>query len=358
MTTMRATSQTFDTDDQKWHAVVLRDRRGDGLFFYAVRTTGVFCRPSCFSRVPRRPNVQFFHTCDEAERAGFRACKKCTPRAARGRVPEAVAQACRMIEEAEQPPPLNELAGAAGLSPFYFHRLFKNVVGVTPKAYAAARRVQRFQDGLASGRSVTTAMYDAGFGSSSRCYESAAAHLGMTPSQYKNGGSGHLIRFAVAECYLGWVLVAATERGICVIEFGDTDAALLDELKARFPNAELRSDDADFRTWVRKVLAYIEAPVGGLDLPLDIQGTAFQRRVWQALQSIPAGTTATYAEIAEQIGQPSAQRAVAQACGANPVAVAIPCHRVLRTGGEVGGYRWGVKRKHAILEREVGAHVG
>jgi AraC family transcriptional regulator of adaptative response/methylated-DNA-[protein]-cysteine methyltransferase len=345
-----AAAAQFSTDNRRWAAVLRRDRRADGAFVYAVKTTGVYCRPACPARLPKRTNVRFFPTGRDAERAGYRACKRC------GQGPDhgAVVRACQMIDEAAEPPSLNELADAVGLSPFYFHRLFKSVVGVTPKSYADARRVRRFQEGLREGQPVTRAMYEAGFGSSSRCYEGAAGNLGMTPSAYRNGGAGQVIRVAVAPCHLGWVLVAATEKGVCGIEFGDTAGALKEGLAGRFPNAELRGDDPDFAAWVGAVLRLIDAPGQGSDLPLDIRGTAFQRRVWEALRAIPAGTTATYGEIAARVGSPAAVRAVANACAANPVAVAIPCHRVIGQDGELRGYRWGLRRKRALLEREAG----
>jgi AraC family transcriptional regulator of adaptative response/methylated-DNA-[protein]-cysteine methyltransferase len=345
--------RSFTTDDQRWDAVTRRDRQADGSFLYGVKTTGVYCRPTCTSRLPKRSNVEFFATGAEARRVGYRACKKCQPEAAGSqRVPDVIVRACRLIEEAEEPPSLTELAEAVGLSPFYFHRLFKEAVGVTPRAYAAARRVERFRAGLREDQTVTRAMYGAGFASSSRCYEGSAEALGMTPGAYKNGGAGQAIRFAVARCYLGWVVVAATGRGVCLIEFGDTADRVRAEVAARFPRAELREAGAEFGEYVEQVLAFLEAPGQGLDLPLDIQGTAFQRRVWEALRAIPAGTTATYGEIAERIGQPTAVRAVARACAANRLAVAIPCHRVVRGDGELSGYRWGGGRKRELLDRE------
>jgi AraC family transcriptional regulator of adaptative response/methylated-DNA-[protein]-cysteine methyltransferase len=340
----------FSTDDSRWAAVLRRDRQADGAFVYAVKTTGVYCRPACPARLPNRTNVLFFPTGRDAERAGYRACKRCGQSAGH----DAVVRACQMIDEAAEPPSLNELAGAVGLSPFYFHRLFRSVVGVTPKSYADARRIRRFQEGLREGQPVTRAMYEAGFGSSSRCYEGASDSLGMTPSAYRKGGAGQVIRVAVAPCHLGWVLVAATEKGVCGIEFGDTAGALREGLATRFPNAELRSDDPDFAAWVKTVLSLIDAPGNALELPLDIRGTAFQRRVWEALRAIPAGSTATYGEVAVRIGSPAAVRAVANACAANPVAVAIPCHRVVGQDGELRGYRWGLRRKQALLEREAG----
>jgi AraC family transcriptional regulator of adaptative response/methylated-DNA-[protein]-cysteine methyltransferase len=257
-----------------------------------------------------------------------------------------------LIDEATEPPALGELAGAVGLSPFYFHRLFKEVVGVTPKGYADAQRLRRLQQRLTKGETVTRAIYGAGFGSGSRCYEGAS--LGMTPSAYRGGAEGLSIRYAVAECYLGRVLVAATERGVCMIEFGDETRELRERLAGRFSGAEIRDGDAGFAETVTRVLRFLEAPWRGLDLPLDVQGTAFQRRVWKALQEIPAGSTASYAAVARKIGSPTAVRAVARACASNPVAVAVPCHRVVGAGGELRGYRWGVERKRELLRREAG----
>ncbi len=341
----------FGGEDARWQAVERRDLRADGKFYYAVRTTGVYCRASCASRRPNRANVSFFASPGEAERAGYRPCKRCKPKSAANGTPgrEAVLRACRLIDDATDPPPLEVLAAAVGLSPFYFHRLFKAVTGVTPKEYAATRRVRRLQDGLDGGETVTRAIYGAGFGSGSRCYDGSP--LGMTPSAYKKGAAGLTVRFAVAKSYLGQVLVAATDRGICAIEFGENAEELRGRLAARFPQAEL-ARDADFAGRVEHVLTFLDIPRHGLDLPLDVQGTAFQRRVWRALQGIPPGSTASYAEVARWVGRPSAARAVARACASNPVAVAIPCHRVVGAGGQLGGYRWGVERKRLLLNRE------
>ncbi len=349
----RAIDPVFETDNQRWDALVQRDRQADGAFFYAVKTTGVYCRPMCSSRLPNRTNVEFFPSRIAAEGAGYRACRRCHPQQVNPSPrPEAIAQACRLIEESEQPPSLAVLAATVGFSPFHFQRLFKKSVGVTPKAYAVACRTRRFQGELRAARTVTQALYAAGYGSSSRCYEKAAAHLGMTPAEYRNGGAGKHVRYARVECYLGWVLVAATERGLCSIAFGDHRDGLRDELTVRFPAAELREDDSELGGWVERVLALLDEPGRGLDLPLDIQGTAFQRRVWQALQAIPAGSTATYTEIARKIGKPASARAVARACAANPVAVAVPCHRIVRSDGGLGGYRWELRRKRMLLARE------
>ncbi|MDS4041451.1 MAG: bifunctional DNA-binding transcriptional regulator/O6-methylguanine-DNA methyltransferase Ada [Candidatus Competibacter sp.] len=348
------TDPAFESHDQRWDALVQRDRQADGAFFYAVKTTGVYCRPICSARRPNRNNVEFFSSSADAEQAGYRACRRCRPQQASNPSPmrEAIGRACAIIEDAEEAPSLTELAAAVGFSPFHFQRLFKKALGVTPKAYAVARRVRRFQEGLREDRTVTQAMVDAGFRSSSRCYEEVADHLGMTPSEYRNGGTGKGIRYTMAECRLGWLLVAATERGICAIEFGDHRDELRDQLGARFPFAEFHGDDPGLSESVASVLEFLDRPDRGLDLPLDVRGTAFQRRVWEALRAIPPGSTATYAEITRKIGHPAAARAVAGACAANPVAIAIPCHRIVRSDGGLGGYRWDLRRKRALLERE------
>ena len=337
-----------------WDAVSRRDRAFDGAFFFAVRTTGVFCRPSCASRPAKRENVSFFETVEAAERAGFRACKRCRPEKLGAPDPqvEAVRRACERIASAEEAPSLADLAARAGLSPFHFHRVFKKVTGVTPKAYAAAEQARRAADRLRTAETVTEAIYDAGFNSSSRFYETAAARLGMTPTAVRRGGQGAVIRFAVGQASLGAVLVAATNKGVCAIMLGDDPDALARALQDRFPRAELIGGDEKFERTVAEVVGLVEAPGQRLDLPLDIRGTAFQQRVWEALCAIPAGKTATYAEIAEAVGRPTAVRAVAQACAANPLAVAIPCHRVVRTDGDLSGYRWGVERKRKLLDRE------
>ncbi|HMM75916.1 MAG TPA: bifunctional DNA-binding transcriptional regulator/O6-methylguanine-DNA methyltransferase Ada [Gammaproteobacteria bacterium] len=336
-----------------WQAVRTRDRAADGRFVYAVRSTGVYCKPSCPSRPARPENVSFHADPAAARAAGYRACKRCKPDAlsADAAHPGIVA-ACRAIEAAEELPDLATLAALAGLSRFHFHRQFKAVTGVTPKAYAAAWRSRRVREALCAGAPVTAAIYAAGYNSNARFYHDAPAILGMTPSVYRAGGSREEIRFAIGECSLGAILVAATARGLCAILLGDDADALARELQDRFPHATLRGDDEDFARTVALVVGFVEAPGVGLDLPLDIRGTAFQQRVWQALRAIPAGTTASYADIAARIGRPKAVRAVAQACAANALAVAIPCHRVVRSDGALSGYRWGVQRKRALLERE------
>ncbi len=344
----------FATDEDRWQAVVRRDPAADGAFYYAVKTTGVYCRPLCAARTALRENVSFYRTRDEAERAGFRPCRRCRPddTSVTEQHAAAVANACRLIEESGETPRLEALASAAGMSRFHFHRVFKNVTGVTPKAYAAARRAERVRNELTRTGSVTDAIYGAGFNSSGRFYAASAEILGMTPTGFRSGGEGASIRFAVGECSLGSILVATSERGVCAILLGDDPDALARNLQDRFPRARLIGGDKEFERLVARVVGFVEAPARGLDLPLDVRGTAFQQRVWQALRAIPAGSTATYQDIARRIGAPKAARAVAQACATNPLAVAIPCHRVVRRDGSLSGYRWGVERKRALLERE------
>ncbi len=340
--------------DPRWASIAQRDRAADGAFVYSVRTTGVYCRPSCPARRANPGNVRFHASIAEAERAGFRPCKRCTPdqpsRAERHAA--AVAAACRLIEEADELPDLDALAAATGFSPHHFHRMFKAATGMTPKDYATAHRARKMRTELARGTTVTEALYEAGFGSSSRFYETSNAVLGMTPSAFRAGGAGTAIRFAVGECSLGPILVAESDRGVCAIALGDDPEALVRELQDRFPRAELIGGDAAFESRVAAVAGFVEKPGLGLNLPLDIRGTAFQQRVWTALRAIPAGRTASYAEIAHRIGAPRAVRAVASAIAANPIAVAIPCHRVIRTDGALSGYRWGVARKRALLASE------
>ena len=342
------------TDDGRWAAVRARDARADGAFYFSVKTTGVYCRPSCAARPAKRENVAFHPTTAAAERAGFRPCKRCKPNQPplAERQAAQVAELCRLIERSDQAPTLDELADRAGLSTFHVHRMFKAVTGVTPKAYAAAHRSKRARGELETRGTVTEAIYGAGYSSPARFYETATARLGMTPSKYRAGGADVEIRFAIGECSLGAILVAQSARGVCAILLGDDPAALAHDLEARFPRARLIGADAAFEQRVAQVVGLVEQPQRGAKLPLDIRGTAFQQRVWKALAQIPAGKTASYGEIAQQIGAPRAVRAVAQACGANPLAVAIPCHRVVRRDGALSGYRWGVERKRALLERE------
>ncbi|GAC1632440.1 MAG: bifunctional DNA-binding transcriptional regulator/O6-methylguanine-DNA methyltransferase Ada [Nevskia sp.] len=345
------------TQDPRWAAVRARDKAADGRFWYSVKTTGVYCRPSCAARPARPENVAFHASTAEAEAAGFRACKRCKP----DQPPLAEQQAaliaalCRQIESAEQAPTLAALAARAGLSPHHLHRLFKLATGLTPKAYALAHRAQRIRKALAGNARVTDAIFDAGYNASSRFYEQSDALLGMTPTAFRAGGADTEIRFAIGQCSLGAILVAGSARGVCAILLGDDPEALVRDLQDRFAQARLIGGDAAFERWVAKVVGFVEAPGTGLDLPLDVRGTAFQQRVWQALREIPVGSTASYRDIAQRIGAPSAMRAVAQACGANALAVAIPCHRVVRQDGALSGYRWGVERKRALLEREAQA---
>ncbi len=351
-----AKAPMFDSDDERWAAVARRDARADGVFYYSVRSTGVYCRVSCTSRLARRENVRFHATCADAEHAGFRPCKRCRPNEAplAERQATAVTSACRLIEEAPELLALDRLASAVGMSRFHFHRVFKSITGLTPKAYANAHRTRRVRAELPRSATVTDAIYAAGFNASGRFYEGAAKTLGMQPRSFRAGGKGTAIRFAVGRCSLGAILVAATERGICAIWLGDDPDTLVRDLQDRFPNADLTGGDAGFEQWVATVVGFVEAPRIGLDLPLDIRGTAFQQRVWRALCDIPAGSTASYADIASKVGAPKAVRAVAQACAANALAVAIPCHRIVRKDGGLSGYRWGVERKCALLQREAG----
>ena len=341
-------------NDPRWAAVAARDRAADGTFFYSVKTTGVYCRPSCGSRTPRPENVAFHATAAEAERAGFRPCKRCRPDRASTdtRRDRLVAELCRHIERAERVPALEELAQIAGLSPFHLHRVFKAATGVTPRQYAAAHRSRRVRAALEERRTVTEAIYDAGYNSSGRFYDDAAGLLGMTPTRFRAGGADTEIRFAIGESSLGAILVAATERGVCAILLGDDPDALARDLQDRFPRARLVGGDRDFERMVAEVVGFVEHPRVGIDLPLDIRGTAFQQRVWQALREIPAGSTVSYSEVARRIGAPRSVRAVAHAVASNRLAVAIPCHRVVRNDGALAGYRWGVERKRALLERE------
>jgi AraC family transcriptional regulator, regulatory protein of adaptative response / methylated-DNA-[protein]-cysteine methyltransferase len=344
-------------DEGRWAAVVARDRAADGTFFYSVATTGIYCRPSCPSRAANRSNVRFYDTCATAEAAGFRACKRCKPGEAAPDAKNAamVIAACRAIENADTGPSLTGLAEQAGLSPFHFHRLFKTATGLTPKAYATAHRHKRVRDALPKSATVTDAIYASGFNSNGRFYASAKDVLGMTPANYKSGGSNADIMFAIGPCTLGAILVAATDKGVAAILMGDDAEELLRDLQDRFPKANLIGGDKAFDKLVARSIGLIEDPARAVDLPLDVQGTVFQHKVWAALKCIPAGTTVSYAEVAQSIGAPKSVRAVARACGANPVAVVIPCHRVVRNDGSLSGYRWGLERKRALLDREAGA---
>ena len=348
------TNHAVIASDPRWARIVARDRTADGHLWYSVLTTGVYCRPSCPSRSANPENVQLHDTVEEARATGFRPCKRCRPDGLSVDAENVaiVARACRLIEQSEEEPSLTDLAEAVGRSPSYFHRRFKAATGLTPKDYAVATRASKVRERLASGTSVTEAIYDAGFNSSGRFYEKSTGMLGMTPSQYRAGGANEEIRFAVGETSLGAILVASSSKGVASILLGDDPNELVRELQDRFPKARLIGADRNYEALVARIVGFIEAPRLGLDLPLDVRGTAFQRRVWQALQGVPIGQTVSYTEVARRIGSPHAVRPVAGACAANHLAVAIPCHRVVRNNGSLSGYAWGVERKQALLTRE------
>jgi AraC family transcriptional regulator of adaptative response/methylated-DNA-[protein]-cysteine methyltransferase len=350
----RDAAGSFTGDDHRWQAVARRDPRAEGQFVYSVKTTGVYCRPTCAARLARRENVAFHSTPADAERSGFRACKRCNPNepSAGGARAALVVRACRLIVESDAAPDLKTLARAVGMSASHFHRVFRSMTGLTPKDYATAHRAKRMREALAQNDTVTAAIYDAGFSSSGRFYATSTKVLGMKPGDFRSGGQGVTVQFAVGECSLGSILVAASQVGICAIALGDDPNELVQELQDRFPKAELIGGDRAFERLVAKVIAFVERPEAGLSLPLDVQGTAFQQRVWQKLCEIPGGTTLSYAALADSLGEPIATRAVAHACAANTIAVAIPCHRVVRTDGSLSGYRWGVERKAKLLEAE------
>lgn len=343
-----------DNGDDRWQAVMARDAGQDGTFVFAVSSTGVYCRPSCPSRRPRRENVTFFRKPDEAERAGYRACLRCRPKAVgANRQMEMIKAVCRYIEQhLDEPVTLARLGREFHHSPFHLQRTFKAVLGVSPRAYADSCRMNQLKRNLQAGHNVTRAMYDAGYSSSSRLYERTASHLGMTPDKYRRGAIAASIRYTCTDSPLGRMLIAATERGLCAIQFADSDGELEQGLKHEFPFANRRRDDHAIESWKQDLLCQMQGQKLNSSLPLDIQATAFQRRVWSYLQSIPFGATRSYGQVAEAIGQPKATRAVARACATNPVAVAIPCHRVVREDGDLGGYRWGIERKETLLELE------
>lgn len=342
------------SDTDRWNAVQSRDRNGEESFYYGVLTTGVYCRPGCSSRLPRRENVVFFDSTSEAEQAGYRPCKKCHANTISPTelLRLNMVQACRRLEQSGQPVLLKDLAEKAGMSPCHFQRRFRQIVGVTPKQYEMRVRAGRFQDSLKEKRSVTEALYSAGYGSGSTVYDKNRDYLAMQPKVYRNGARGEQITFATVTCFLGWMLVAATERGICAIEFGDEAEMLIDQLKQRFPQAVLIHGEKNFQGVVHEVINHVENPDQQFSMPLDIRGTAFQQKVWRLLRRIKPGETRSYSDIAEQIGTPGAVRAVARACGSNRLAVVIPCHRVVRKDGTISGYRWGVERKNVLLEKE------
>jgi len=339
--------------EECWSALASRDARANGAFFYSVRTTGVYCRPGCASRLPRRENVAFYETIVAAEAAGFRPCKRCRPNEAPGeRHVAAIGRACALIRARDTLPSLAELAAAAGISRFHFHRVFKELTGATPREWGKAHRLGRFAARLDAGESVADSVYAAGFGASSRAYEAAPNGLGMTPGARRHGGRGETIRFTTVKTALGWALVAATDRGICMTALGDERAPLEAELRRGFPAALIWPADAALTGWAERIVQFITQPGAQPDLPLDIRGTAFQALVWRALQKIPPGRTTSYSEIAAALGRPSAVRAVARAIASNNLALLVPCHRVVRSDGELAGYRWGVERKRALIERE------
>jgi AraC family transcriptional regulator of adaptative response/methylated-DNA-[protein]-cysteine methyltransferase len=341
-------------DDPRWARVVARDKTADGQFWYSVSTTGIYCRPSCPSRTANPKNVQLHDTLESARITGFRPCKRCNPegRSLESENANLVAKACRLIDESEEEPSLEKLADAVSRSPSYFHRVFKAATGLTPKDYAAAHRANKVREGLVSSGTVTEAIYDAGFNSSGRFYAKSTHMLGMTPRQYRAGGQNETIKFAVGQTSLGAILVASSKNGVAAILLGNDPDELVRNLQDRFPKADLIGADRDYEALVARVVGFIESPGIGLDLPLDVRGTAFQQRVWQALREIPVGATVSYAEIARRIGSPKAVRAVAGACAANNLAVAIPCHRVVRNDGALSGYAWGVDRKRVLINRE------
>jgi len=341
-------------EEQCWEALRAHDASQDGQWFYSVKTTGVYCRPGCASRRPLRQNVTFHETTEAAEAAGFRPCKRCRPNESSqaGRHVAAVERACALIRGRDALPSLDELASVAGISRFHFHRVFKQITGATPREWGKAHRLDRFAARLDAGEPVAEAVYAAGFGASSRAYEAAPVGLGMTPSARRHGGRGETIRFTTVKTAVGWALVAATERGICMTALGDEKAPLETELRRRFPAALIWPADDKLQRWAERIVQFVTDPAEQPDLPLDIRGTAFQARVWRALQKVPPGKTATYTEIAAALGQPKAVRAVAAACAANKLALLVPCHRIVRRDGDLAGYRWGIDRKRALLAAE------
>src|SRR3954454_23469346 len=340
--------------EQCWEAVVAHDATQDGRFFYSVKTTGVYCRPGCGSRQPKRENVAFHESADQAEAAGFRPCKRCRPRdgSSADRHLAAIDRACALIRESETLPSLAELADAAGISRYHFHRVFKQITGATPREWGKSHRLGRFAARLDAGEGIAEAAYGAGFGASSRAYEAAPNGLGMTPGARRRGGKGETIRYTIVSTWLGWAIVAATERGICMTALGDNPSHLEAELRRRFPAADFSPADAALREWAEEIVGFITRPGAHPDLPLDISGTAFQAMVWRALQKITRGRTTSYSEVAAALGPPNAVRAVARAIASNNHAVLVPCHRVVRSDGALSGYRWGVERKRALIDRE------
>ena len=342
-------------DDERWQGVLSKDSSFDGQFVFAVSTTGIYCRPSCPSRRPKRENVSFFQLPEAAERAGFRACLRCRPRETRtvDSHVELTQRICRLIDENEgEPVTLAKLSEELDVSSFHLQRTFKGIMGITPSQYAEECRINRFRKSARNGDAITQAIYDAGYGSSSRLYEGAASQLGMTPATYGKGGRGAVIRYATVNCHLGQLLVAATSKGVCSVKIGDAKEQLVADLSNEFPAAEINADQKSLRSWLEMVIDYVSHKTPHIDLPLDIQATAFQRQVWEQLRAIPYGQTQSYSQVAQAIGQEKAVRAVARACATNPVALVIPCHRVIREDSSLGGYRWGLERKKQLLKDE------
>lgn len=347
-------SGQFNTDGDRWMAVCENNADADGFFYYAVLTTGIYCRPSCRSKVPNRDNVHYFLSCDEAEAAGYRACKRCVPRASSTaeETEKKIVRACRIIEESDTSVTLDQLAKQVHLSPYHFHRLFKKIVGITPKQYASRHQSQRFQTNLKNSPSVTDAIYSSGYGSSGSAYDKKRDQLAMTPRDFRRGADGITITYGTSRCSLGWVIVAATDRGICAIELGDEPDVLAEQLQSRFPNARLDKAESGFETVLSEVVDFIESPKESFSVPLDIKGTAFQQQVWEILRQIKPGDTMSYTDVAKRLGRPEAVRAVASACASNGLAVVIPCHRVISKAGGIIGYRWGAERMKRLLEIE------
>lgn len=349
---LKRKTELFHDEDPRWQAVVNRDRKSDGKFVFAVSSTNIYCRPSCPSRRPRRDRVAFYESPVAAETAGFRACRRCHPQQSDARV-AMVKRVCELIDaDSGENLNLDELSKIVGLSRFHLQRAFKAEMGISPREYAAARKGERFRQGVKSGERVTAAMYDAGYGSSSRLYESADAELGMTPATYGRGGANTTITYAITEFELGQLLIAATPKGVCAVRLGDDPQRLARELHEEFYAAVIHRDDREMIKWVKMIISYAELKQPALELPLDVRSTAFQRQVWRALRDIPSGETRSYSEVAQAIGHPTAVRAVARACATNPVALVIPCHRVIREDKSLGGYRWGLDRKKKLLTEE------
>lgn len=354
VTPKRIDKIAYITDDARWQAVIGRDKNADGQFFYAISTTKIYCYPSCPSRLALRSHTLFFENTTTAELAGFRPCKRCksdqdTPE---NRDTLIITQACRFIENADVIPSLDTMAQSQNLSRYHFHRLFKSITGVTPRAYAIAHRTAKIRAELTRNTTITNAIYQAGFNGNGRFYATSTKVLGMTATNYKNGGNSETIHYSIGKCSFGSIMIARSEKGICAILIQDDEEPLFDDLKNRFPKATRIEDRSDFKHWLEQVVHFVEAPKKGLELPLDIRGTLFQQRVWQLLQTIPLGTTASYTDIATLLGDPKAVRAVARACAANPIALLIPCHRVVRSDGGISGYRWGVENKRTLIVRE------